>query len=183
MGSTYGPHLVIVHTVCDTVSCAFKQYELRHFMAGRWNVPMCNHLAVTFRMICFYAHCNVCPYDTSYEGRDMVYFHTNDIVIEMVHSSTLCKYTISKFTYGRPTFGNIDTISLPRTLLSAITCTILHHLPVVMLLLIEWDNDLVRCRVVVVVNDEHQLETFAGRSPPSRTVVLHQHCLGRNLVK
>ena len=27
----------------------------------------------------------VCPYDTSCEGREMVYFHTNDMVIEMVH--------------------------------------------------------------------------------------------------
>ena len=43
---------------------------------------MCNHVAVTFR-ICLYAHGNVCHYDTSYEGREMVYFHTNDIVIEM----------------------------------------------------------------------------------------------------
>ena len=38
---------------------------------------MCNHLAVTFR-ICLYAHCKVCPYDTSCECREMVYFHTND---------------------------------------------------------------------------------------------------------
>ena len=38
---------------------------------------MCNYLAVTFR-ICRYAHYKVCPYDTSCEGREMVYFHTND---------------------------------------------------------------------------------------------------------
>ena len=43
--------LVLGHTVCDTNSCAFKQYELRHFMAGWWNVPTCNHLAVTFRIM------------------------------------------------------------------------------------------------------------------------------------
>ena len=53
MGSTYDPDIVIVHTVCDTNSCAFKQYELRHFMAGWWNVPMCNHLAVTFPIYVF----------------------------------------------------------------------------------------------------------------------------------
>ena len=26
MGSTYAPHLVLGYTVCDTNSCAFKQY-------------------------------------------------------------------------------------------------------------------------------------------------------------
>ena len=42
---------------------------------------MSNNLAVTFR-VCLYALCKVimkvCPYDTSCEGREMVYFHTND---------------------------------------------------------------------------------------------------------
>ena len=74
MGSTFAHHLVLVHAVCDV------QYELRHFMAG-WSVPMCNHLAVTFR-ICLYAHCKIFPYDTSCEGREMVYFHTQCFLLQ-----------------------------------------------------------------------------------------------------
>ena len=70
---------------------------------------------------CNVSHMSLCalrgmPLSHVFEGREMVYFHTNDIVIEMAQSS--------------------DTISLPRTLLSAITCTILHHLPTVLLLLL-----------------------------------------------
>ena len=42
MGYTYAPHLVLGHTVCDTNSCAFKQYELRHCMHD--GMMECSHV-------------------------------------------------------------------------------------------------------------------------------------------
>ena len=60
MGSTYAPHLVLVHTVCDTNSCVMS------FIISWRDDGM--SLCTLHGMPVWHVYC---------EGREMVYFHTN----------------------------------------------------------------------------------------------------------